>query len=119
MLYEVKCIRGADRTFEDIGGEHGKVLVARDVTERESTTIGCRVVVFEDCSLEWTVQYDEYIYVVSGLLTMHTRAGKHELGPGDAIWLPCGTWMIYEAGARTETVISVYPTDWRRRMAPK
>jgi ethanolamine utilization protein EutQ len=111
----IKFIKAADRTFEKIGGDPGAICAGRDVTTGDSTTIGCSVVTFENCHMEWTVLYDEYIYCLEGSFTIKTKEGDFVLEPGDGIWLPDGTWMIYVADAKATAVVAVYPVDWKDR----
>ena len=50
-----------------------------------------------------------------GTLTLETKEGEFVIEPGDAIWLPEGTWMIYKAKEKCTAVVAVYPVDWRER----
>ena len=52
---------------------------------------------FENCSIPWTVTYDEIIYGIDGELEIHTDEGRHRIGPGDIMWLPAGTRLTYVA----------------------
>ena len=107
----IKFIRDGSRTFEPLA-EAPAIRIARDVGAAESDTMACNIVTFEDCEHEWTVLYDEYIYGLDGTLLLETREGDFEINPGDGIWLPKGTWMIYKA-AWASTLIAVYPANWR------
>lgn len=113
----VKLIAPEQRTFEQIGGDAGSVLVGRDVASDISTSFGAGVVVFENCSMEWTVLYDEYFYCLEGTLTIKTKNGDFVMRPGYGLWLPKGTWLVYEAKERAKAVFTIYPVDWRERQA--
>ncbi len=113
----VKLIAPAERKFEQIGGESGDIRVGRDVAGDISTTMGAGVAVFENCSMEWTVLYDEYFYCLEGTLTIGTKQGPVVMRPGDGLWLPKGTWVTYEAKERAKVVFAIYPVDWRERHA--
>jgi len=114
-MSDVKLIAPAERKFEQIGGEAGDIRVGRDVAGDSSTTIGAGVVVFEKCSMEWTVLYDEYFYCLEGSLTIKTKQDTFVMQPGYGLWLPKGTWLIYEAKDRAKVVFAIYPVDWRER----
>jgi ethanolamine utilization protein EutQ (cupin superfamily) len=103
------------RQFRQIGGDGGDVRIALDVGRDRSTTIGCGIAVFENCALEWTVTYEEYIYCLEGTLTLRTDAGTLILKPGCAAWLPEGTKLTYEAAEKTVALYSMYPVNWRDR----
>jgi ethanolamine utilization protein EutQ len=46
--------------------------------------------------IPWTITYDEILLIVSGVLRVHIGAKVLEAGPGDSIWLPAGTDLVYE-----------------------
>jgi ethanolamine utilization protein EutQ len=116
-MSDVRLIAPAERTFEQIGGEAGDIRVGRDVAGDRSKTIGAGVAVFENCSMEWTVLYDEYFYCLEGTLTIRTKERSYVMQPGYGLWLPKGTWLVYEAKARAKAVFAIYPVDWRERQA--
>ena len=49
-----------------------------------------------NAKIPWTITYDEILYIVSGVLRVHIGSKVLEAGPGDSIWLPAGTELIYE-----------------------
>ena len=108
----IRFVKAAERSFEHLGGPPGSVKVGRDVTVNESKSFGASVFTFEDCDIEWTVLYDEYIYVLEGQLDLETKEGTFHIAPGDGIWLPNGTWMVYRAKFAKALVI-VHPVNWR------
>ena len=103
-----------DRLFDDFLG-NGSCLLGRDVGPDVSTTMGTNTAVFEHCSFEWTIRYDEYLYCLEGELTFETNGGTHVLNPGDAIWFPEDTWMVIKSDKKSVAVVAVYPVDWRDR----
>ncbi len=111
-MSSIRCVKPSERVFNQIGGPPGRIAVARDVSTAESRSFGASVGTFEQCDMEWTVLYDEYIYILEGQLVLETREGTFELNPGDGIWLPDGTWMIYRA-EYARALIVVHPVDWR------
>ena len=115
----VKLIAPAERKFEQFGGGSGDIRIGRDVAGDISSTIGAGVTEFENCSVEWTVLYDEYFYCLEGSLTIKTKQGTFVMQPGYGLWLPKGTWLIYEAKERAKVVFSIYPVDWREQQAKK
>jgi ethanolamine utilization protein EutQ (cupin superfamily) len=109
-LFKQEC-----RQFRQIGGDGSNVQIAMDVGRDKSTTIGCGIAVFEDCVLDWTVTYEEYIYCLEGSLTLRTESERFILEPGSAAWLPKGTKLAYEATQKSTAVYTIYPVNWRNR----
>tara|TARA_B100000676_G_scaffold240537_1_gene241515 strand:- start:6861 stop:7214 length:354 start_codon:yes stop_codon:yes gene_type:complete len=109
----IRYVKPADRVEEQIDGPPGRIAVARDVSVNESETFGASIGTFENCEMEWTVLYDEYIYILEGHLDLETKDGTFNMTPGDSIWLPNGSWMIYRA-EYAKAVIVVHPVNWRQ-----
>jgi len=117
MTAEVMHVKAADMRFEAFGGPPGKATIARLVGPEQSHTMGAGVAVFDGCSIEWTVLYDEVIVVLEGKFRL--RIGKEgerviEAAPGDVIWLPENTPLRYE-GDKAKVFYALYPVDWRKR----
>ena len=108
----IRRVRPSERVFNQIGGPPGTITVSRDVSTKESQSFGVSIGLFENCDMEWTVLYDEYMYILEGTLSLETREGTFDLEPGDGIWLPDGTWMVYRAEF-AKAVIVVEPVNWR------
>ena len=116
-MTQIQSFRPEDRKFERTGGDPGEIRIARDVTTAISKSFGTGVMTLENCSAEWTVRYDEYLYCLEGKLTLQTKEGEFVLHAGCGIWLPDGTWLIYQAQQRTTVLFVVYPVDWRERIS--
>ena len=108
----IRVARADERNYVDLNPPVGRMAMGRDVTSKESSSFGASIGLFEDCDMEWTVLYDEYIYILEGELNLETREGIHDLRPGDGIWLPEGTWMVYRA-KYCKAVVIVHPVNWR------
>ncbi len=110
----VKHFKRSEMTLEAYGGPPGKATIARLVGPDLSKTMGAGLATFDGCSIEWTVLYDEMIVVIEGLFRL--RAGRQviEARPGDVIWIPEKTAIVYE-GEKSVVCWALYPVDWRRR----
>ena len=103
--------------FERYGGPPGEAKIARLVGPELSSSMGAGVATFDNCSIEWTVLYDELIVVLEG--TFRLRLGGEEnrtieAGPGDVIWLPEGTPLRSEGDGAT-VFYARSPVDWKSR----
>ncbi len=113
-MSEVCVFKAADRVFEPYGGPPGEARIARLVGPEISGSMGAGVATFDDCSIEWTVLYDEVIVVLEGAFRLRIGGASHELEAGDVVWIPQNTPLRYEGkGARVFYALS--PVDWRRR----
>lgn len=74
-----------------------------------STRLGAGIGVFQDCAMEWTVSYDEVLFILEGNLRLKTKAGTFHAGAGDTLWIPEGTWLVYEADDPVTIFYAVAP----------
>jgi ethanolamine utilization protein EutQ len=109
-----RLIRAADIAMTHRGGPPGVAEVGRAVSSDISPSMGAGVARFDRCSVEWTVRYDEVIYVVAGRFRLVSGGETIEAEPGDIVWIPEGTELRYE-GEGAEVFYAVYPGDWRAR----
>ena len=101
-----RLFRGYD--FDLTPGERGANVVAA-VNGAVSKGLGGGIGVFENCSIPWTVTYDEILYGIDGTMRVIVAGEIHELGPGDILWLPAGTELVYEADAKSTFFFAVNP----------
>ena len=69
----------------------------------------------ENVTIDWTVTYDEILFVIEGPLTVAFEDGEHLCDAGDIVWLPEGTRLKYIAEGRAAYFYALYPVDWAAR----
>ena len=74
-----------------------------------SRELGAGIGVFENCSVPWTVTYDEVLFIKDGELTLRVGDKAYRAGPGDILWIPKDTAVIYEAKERVTFFYAVHP----------
>lgn len=119
MAPKASVFRAKGMNFEAFGGPPGAASIARLVGPELSRSMGAGVAIFDGCSIEWTVLYDEVIVVLEG--NFRLRLGEDfaetlEAGPGDVIWLPENTPLRYE-GDGAKVFYALHPVDWKKRHA--
>jgi ethanolamine utilization protein EutQ len=103
---EVKLFRMADQDLTP--GPNGAAVQGL-VNTSFSSRMGAGIGVFQDCAMEWTVTYDEVLFILSGEFRLKTKQGTYHAGPGDTLWIPEGTWLVYEADAPVTFFYAVAP----------
>lgn len=106
-MSDAKMYRGNDLDLTVQKGKAGNVVAT--VNCAVSQTLGGGIGVFENCNVPWTVTYDEILYGIEGVLEIHTAEGIHEVGPGDIMWLPAGTELVYVATKPAKFFFAVAP----------
>lgn len=87
------------------------IVTAPVVNRRLSAGMGAGVGVFENCAIEWTVAYDEVLFIKDGDFTLRVGGQVYRAGPGDTLWIPKDTPLAYEAKERVVFFYAVYPVD--------
>ena len=93
----------------------GETAIAREINPALSRTIGAGIEYLENTTIDWTVTYDEVLFIHEGRLTIESGGERHECGPGDIVWLPEGTALKYIADERVGYFYALYPVDWATR----
>lgn len=110
----IRHFKRADIKFDSFGGSPGTASIARLVGPDISRTMGAGIARFDGCAIEWTVLYDEMIVVLEGLFRLRAGDQVFEAGPGEMIWIPEKTAIVYE-GEKAVVCYALYPVDWRQR----
>ena len=79
------------------------------VNRSYSRELGAGIGVFESCSIEWTVSYDEVLFIKDGNFTLRVGDKAYRAGPGDILWIPKDTRLVYEAKERVTFFYAVHP----------
>ena len=100
----VKC-----EPFSDTPGVYLKDIVSLE----ESPRMGAGIMELDYSSFEWTLTYDEYDMVISGILEIEID-GRIVTGyPGDIIYIPKGSHIHFQTPSKTRYAYFVYPADWQ------
>ncbi|MCP3688007.1 MAG: DUF861 domain-containing protein [Gammaproteobacteria bacterium] len=104
-MSKTKLFRKQDLDLEPVNGMKTIGLVNTSFSQELGAGIG----VFEACSIPWHISYDEVIYILEGQFTLRVGNKKFEAGPGDVLWVPRDTEIVYEAQERVTFYYAVLP----------
>lgn len=113
-MAETLHFKRTEMQFDKYGGPPGTAEICRLVGPDVSKTMGVGVAKFDDCSIEWTVLYDEVIVVLEGEFRLRLPDRVVDGRPGDVIWIPENTPLRYE-GKKAVVCYALHPVDWRAR----
>jgi ethanolamine utilization protein EutQ len=111
---QTQHFKRSEMSFAAYGGPPGKAEICRLVGPDLSASMGVGLAKFDDCSIEWTVLYDEMIVVLEGEFRLQLPDRLIIAVPGDVIWIPEHTPLRYE-GKQALVCYALYPVDWRAR----
>lgn len=102
-----------DLAFTLRGGPPGAAYVARAVSNEISPNMGIGFARWEGAEVAWTLLYDEAIFVIEGLFELKANGEVYRVRPGQLLWVPEGTELVYGGQALFGYV--VHPGDWKAR----
>jgi len=100
-----------DLDFTLRGGPPGAAFVARALSNEISPDIGVGFARWEGAQVAWTVLYDEVIFVIEGCFELRVGDELFEVTPGQLLWIPEGTELVYGGHALFGYV--VHPGNWK------
>jgi ethanolamine utilization protein EutQ len=107
-MSDVKLFRREDQDFSYKGDIPAAVLAF--VNAGNSDTMGGGFGVFgAGIDMEWTVTYDEFIFIHSGEFQLKIGDEVFDAGPGDTLWIPKDTPLFYVAEEDVWFFFAVYP----------
>ncbi len=112
---KVKLLTDRDVPFEELvpGLE-----LARAITSAGSTQLGGGYMRFvEDAEFaDWTLTYDEVLFVQTGELMVASDSGDTVAQAGEAILIPKGAKVTYRGRAGTVCFFVLWPFDWNKKV---
>ena len=63
-------------------------------------------------SIDWTLDYDEFVIVISGAFTIHSEGKTSTLSGGDFFFITRGTSVTYQADEASLLMYVTYP-PWK------
>ncbi len=92
--------------------------LARAITNAGSTQLGGGYMRFaQDAEFaDWTLTYDEVLFVQTGELTVLSEGEDTVARGGEAILIPKGTKVTYRGRAGTVGFFVLWPFDWNKKV---
>lgn len=82
------------------------------VTDRDGSPIGAGFMRFENGSFPWTLNYDEVEYVIDGELEIRVGDESFIGRPGDVIFIPRGTSILFCTRTFAHFLYITFPANW-------
>lgn len=114
-MSKAQVFRRAETVLKDAVTPSGTTSIARVIDSGISRHMGGGIEYLENVTIDWTVTYDEILFILEGPLTVEFDDGRHVCDTGDIVWLPEGTHLKYVATTRAAFFYAVYPVDWAAR----
>lgn len=77
-----------------------------------SKTLGAGIGKFAaGCNMDWTVTYDEVLFIHEGEFELTVDNQVFRAAPGDILWIPANTALTYRANEDVTFFYAVYPVN--------
>ena len=99
----------------DTGNPSDRVWTRDFLSLEQSPRLGCGLMVMEQTTFPWTLNYDEMDYVISGRLDILMDGHKVSAGPGEIIYIPKGSSIHFSVEDKARFLYFVYPANWQEQ----
>lgn len=108
----VPCLDVTEEHRMDTGNPADKVWTRDLFTLEEAPRLGCGLMVMEETTFPWTLNYDEMDYVIEGRLDIIINGQTVSAGPGEVIHIPKGSSIQFSVKDKARFLYFVYPANW-------
>jgi len=108
----VPCLDVTEEHRMDTGNPADKVWTRDLFSLEEAPRLGCGLMVMEETTFPWTLNYDEMDYVIEGRLDIIINGQTVSAGPGEVIHIPKGSSIQFSVKDKARFLYFVYPANW-------
>jgi ethanolamine utilization protein EutQ len=94
------------------GAPSGQNIKLKDVVTAREANLAAGFMTFEAAQLPWQLTYDEVDYVVEGTFTLQAGGKTYTCGPGDVLYIPKDTRVVFGSPGRAKVFYVTYPANW-------
>ncbi len=97
----------------DTGNPGDKVYTKDLFSLAESPKLGCGLMVMKETTFDWTLDYDEIDYIISGQLDILIEGRKISAQAGEVILIPKNSKIQFSVKEEARFLYVTYPADWQ------
>ncbi len=113
----LKLVRGNSVKFEvfDTGNPNDKVFY-QEIISKDDSSMSAGFLTIEKSSFAWELCYEEIDYVIEGTLTITINDKTFTAYPGDILYVPSGSKVVWGSPDKAKVFYTTYPANWADRM---
>lgn len=97
-------------------GNPNDIVYTKDLFSlEESPRLGCGLMVMKETTFDWTLDYDEIDYVISGKLDILIDGRKVSANAGELILIPKNSKIQFSVAEEARFVYVTFPADWQNQ----
>jgi len=113
----IRVMRESDIPYSGLA-DAPTMELARVVTEAATTDLGGGFIRYQNADGEladWTLKYDEVLYVIEGVLEVISNGESFVARTGEVMVIPKGVTVTYRGERGTKVFFVLQPRDWATR----
>lgn len=109
----LKVVRGNTVKMDtfDTGNPNARVYFQELISKKESK-MSAGFLIIENSNFDWELTYEEIDYVIEGTLTIEINGKKYTAYPGDVLFIPSGSKVVWGSPDKARLFYSTYPANW-------
>jgi ethanolamine utilization protein EutQ len=109
----LKLVRGNSVKFDvfDTGNPNNKVFY-QELISKDESSMSAGFLTIEKSSFEWELCYEEIDYVIEGTLTVTINGKTFTAYPGDVLYVPSGSKVVWGSPDKAKVFYTTYPANW-------
>ncbi len=109
----LKVVRGNTVKMEvfDTGNPNAKVYF-QELVSKEESKMSAGFLIIENSEFEWELTYEEIDFVIEGTLTVEMDGKTYVAYPGDVLFVPSGSKVVWGSPDKARVFYTTYPANW-------
>ena len=109
----LKVVRGNTVKMDifDTGNPNAKAYF-QELVSKDEAKISAGFLIIEDSKFDWELTYEEIDYVIEGTLTIEINGKTFTAYPGDVLFVPSGSKVVWGSPDKVKVFYATYPANW-------
>lgn len=109
----LKVIRGNTVKMEvfDTGNPNAKAYY-QELVNKDESKMSAGFLTIENSRFDWELTYEEIDYVIEGTLTIEINGKTYTAYPGDVLFVPSGSKVVWGSPNKARVFYTTYPANW-------
>ena len=109
----LKIVRGNTVKMDifDTGNPNARAYF-QELVNKEESKMSAGFLVIENSKFDWELTYEEIDYVIEGTLTVEINGKTYTAYPGDVLFVPSGSKVVWGSPDKARLFYATYPANW-------
>ena len=109
----LKMIRGSSVRMENLDtGTPGVKARYQELVHKDESHVSAGFLEIDHSEFPWELTYEEIDYVIEGTLTVTIDGKTYTCKPGDVLFVPAGSKVIWGSPDQVRVFYATYPANW-------